>query len=131
MGYKLGTRSEQRLKGVHPDLVKVVRRAIEISPIDFTVLEGKRTVERQRELFAKKATRTMKSRHIHGFAVDLAPLINGDVRWDWPLYNQLSKVVKQAAKDVKVPVEWGGDWTSFKDGPHWQLPHKLYPDPKK
>jgi peptidoglycan L-alanyl-D-glutamate endopeptidase CwlK len=131
MGYKLGTRSEQRLKGVHPDLVKVVRRAIEISPIDFTVLEGKRTVERQRELFAKKATRTMRSRHIHGFAVDLAPLINGEVRWDWPLYNQLSKVVKQAAKDVKVPVEWGGDWTSFKDGPHWQLPHKLYPDPKK
>jgi peptidoglycan L-alanyl-D-glutamate endopeptidase CwlK len=131
MGYKLGTRSEQRLKGVHPDLIRVVRRAIEISPIDFTVLEGKRTVERQRELFAKKATRTMKSRHIHGFAVDLAPLINGDVRWDWPLYNQLSKVVKQAAKDVKVPVEWGGDWTSFKDGPHWQLPHKLYPDPKK
>jgi peptidoglycan L-alanyl-D-glutamate endopeptidase CwlK len=88
-------------------------------------------VERQRELFAKKATRTMRSRHIHGFAVDLAPLINGEVRWDWPLYNQLSKVVKQAAKDVKVPVEWGGDWTSFKDGPHWQLPHKLYPDPKK
>jgi peptidoglycan L-alanyl-D-glutamate endopeptidase CwlK len=131
MGYKLGTRSEQRLKGVHPDLVRVVRRAIEISPIDFTVLEGKRTVERQRELFAKKATRTMRSRHIHGFAVDLAPLINGEVRWDWPLYNQLSKVVKQAAKDVKVPVEWGGDWTSFKDGPHWQLPHKLYPDPKK
>lgn len=131
MGYKLGTRSEQRLKGVHPDLVKVVRRAIEISPIDFTVLEGKRTVERQRELFAKKATRTMKSRHIHGFAVDIAPLVNGEVRWDWPLYNQLSKVVKQAAKDVKVPVEWGGDWTSFKDGPHWQLPHKLYPDPKK
>jgi peptidoglycan L-alanyl-D-glutamate endopeptidase CwlK len=131
MGYKLGTRSEQRLKGVHPDLIRVVRRAIEISPIDFTVLEGKRTVERQRELFAKKATRTMRSRHIHGFAVDLAPLINGEVRWDWPLYNQLSKVVKQAAKDVKVPVEWGGDWTSFKDGPHWQLPHKLYPDPKK
>jgi peptidoglycan L-alanyl-D-glutamate endopeptidase CwlK len=130
MGYKLGTRSEQRLKGVHPDLIRVVRRAIEISPIDFTVLEGKRTVERQRELFAKKATRTMRSRHIHGFAVDLAPLINGEVRWDWPLYNQLSKVVKQAAKDVKVPVEWGGDWT-FKDGPHWQLPHKLYPDPKK
>lgn len=130
MGYKLGTRSEQRLKGVHPDLVKVIRRAIELSPIDFTVLEGRRTVDRQRELFAKKATRTMRSRHIHGFAVDIAPLIDGVVRWDWPLYNQLAKVVKKAAKEVKVPVEWGGDWTSFKDGPHWQLPAKLYPDPK-
>lgn len=130
MGYKLGTRSEQRLKGVHPDLVKVIRRTIELSPIDFTVLEGRRTVDRQRELFAKKATRTMRSRHIHGFAVDIAPLVDGVVRWDWPLYNQLAKVVKKAAKEVKVPVEWGGDWTSFKDGPHWQLPAKLYPDPK-
>lgn len=130
MGFKLGGQSEMLLRGVHPDLVKVVRRAIAISKIDFKVLEGVRTVARQRELVKKGASQTMKSRHIHGFAVDIAPFVDGQVRWDWPLYFQLASTVKQAAKDVGVAVEWGGDWKTFKDGPHWQLPARKYPDPK-
>lgn len=130
MGYKLGAQSELLLRGVHPDLIKVIRRAIQISKIDFKVLEGVRSVARQRELVKKGASQTMKSRHIHGFAVDIAPFVAGQVRWDWPLYFQLSATVKQAAKDVGVPVEWGGDWKTFKDGPHWQLPARKYPDPK-
>lgn len=127
MPFVLGTRSIQRLKGVHPDLVKVVHRAIELSTVDFTVLEGLRTLARQKELFAAKATTTMNSRHLTGHAVDLAPIIAGTVRWDWPLYHRLAKFIKAAAEDVDVPVEWGGDWKSFKDGPHWQLPFAKYP----
>lgn len=130
MGYKLGAHSELLLRGVHPDLVKVIRRAIQISKIDFKVLEGVRSVARQRELVKKGASQTMKSRHIHGFAVDIAPFVEGQIRWDWPLYYELAATVKQAAKDVGVPVEWGGNWKSFKDGPHWQLPARKYPDPK-
>lgn len=130
MAYKLGGQSEMLLRGVHPDLVKVVRRAIEITKIDFKVLEGVRSVARQRELVKKGASKTMKSRHIHGFAVDIAPFVDGQVRWDWPLYFDLAATMKQAAKDVGVTVEWGGDWKTFKDGPHWQLPARKYPDPK-
>lgn len=130
MGYKLGAHSELLLRGVHPDLVKVIRRAIQITKIDFKVLEGVRSVARQRELVKKGASQTMKSRHIHGYAVDIAPFVAGQVRWDWPLYFQLAATVKQAAKDVGVSVEWGGDWKTFKDGPHWQLPARKYPDPK-
>lgn len=130
MAYKLGAHSEMLLRGVHPDLVKVIRRAIQITKIDFKVLEGVRSVARQRELVKKGASQTMKSRHIHGFAVDIAPFVEGQVRWDWPLYFKLAEAVKQAAKDVGVPIEWGGDWRTFKDGPHWQLPARKYPDPK-
>lgn len=128
MTYALGARSRQRLAGVHPDLVKVVDRAIELTPLDFTVLEGVRTLERQKELMAQGATRTMKSRHLTGHAVDIAPFVGGEVRWDWPLYHRLAVAVKAAAQEVGVPIEWGGDWRGgFKDGPHWQLPWKDYP----
>lgn len=126
-GFALGTLSEKRLEDVHPDLVKVVRRAIATTDLDFTVLEGLRTLARQKQLVAKGASRTMNSRHLTGHAVDLGVTVNGEVRWDWPLYHRLAKVVKQAAKDVGVTVEWGGDWHSFKDGPHWQLPFATYP----
>lgn len=127
MAFHLSTLSLNRLSGVHPDLVRVVKRAIEISDVDFTVLEGVRTLDRQKQLVAKGASKTMNSRHLTGHAVDLAPVIDGKVSWDWPLYYQIAKAVKQAAKELGVPIEWGGDWKSFKDGPHWQLPWKAYP----
>lgn len=121
-GFQLGAASLQRLAGVHPDLIRVMKRAIEITPIDFTVLEGLRSRERQRQLVAKGASKTMNSRHITGHAVDIAPLVNGKVSWDWQYYHPLAAAVKQAAREVGVIVEWGGDWAKFKDGPHWQLP---------
>lgn len=127
MTYALGARSLERLKGVHPDLVRVVKRAIQITPVDFTVLEGVRTAERQRQLVASGASQTMNSRHITGHAVDLAPVIDGAVSWDWPLYRKLAPAVKEAARLEGVKIEWGGDWVRFKDGPHWQLPHAAYP----
>lgn len=130
MSIVLGQRSLSRLEGVHPDLVRVVKKAAAMSPLDFTVLEGLRTVDRQRQLMAAGATKTMNSRHLTGHAVDLAPMIGGTVRWDWPLYNQLAAVVKDAAKAENVSVTWGGDWRTFKDGPHWELPWKVYPKGK-
>ena len=127
MSIVLGQRSLSRLQGVHPDLVRVVKKAAALSALDFTVLEGLRTAARQKQLFDQGATKTMNSRHLTGHAVDLAPMIGGVVRWDWPLYHQLAAVVKAAAKAENVPIQWGGDWRTFKDGPHWELPWKEYP----
>ncbi|UZZ64120.1 peptidoglycan hydrolase [Escherichia phage A7_1] len=127
MGFVLGKRSIERLKGVHPDLVEVVKLAIKKSAIDFTVGEGLRTIETQRKYVAEGKSKTMNSRHLTGHAVDLWPLVNGSVTWDWKYYYPMAEAVKDAAKELNIPIEWGGDWTSFKDGPHFQLPHKLYP----
>lgn len=122
MGFKLGSMSLARLEGVHPDLARVIHRAIEITPVDFSVVEGLRTKERQAELVAAGASKTMNSRHLTGHAVDIAPYVGGTIRWDWPLFYQLAPAVKKAATELGVKVEWGGDWATFKDGPHWQLP---------
>lgn len=127
MAFSLGARSRARLVGVHSDLTKVLERAIELTPVDFTVIEGIRSSARQRQLVAQGASKTMRSRHITGHAVDIAPIIDGEVRWDWPLFHKIAPAVKQAAKEVGVPIEWGGDWFRFKDGPHWQLPWGKYP----
>ena len=130
MSIVLGHRSLARLEGVHLDLVRVVKKAAAMSPLDFTVLEGLRTLERQKQLSQLGATKTLNSRHLTGHAVDLAPMIGGAVSWDWPLYHRLAKIIKEAAVAENVPIEWGGDWRTFKDGPHWQLPWKIYPKGK-
>lgn len=127
MTYTLSKKSRDRLSGVHPDLVKVVERAIEITEVDFAVLEGVRSKTRQEQLVKAGASQTMRSRHLTGHAVDLGAYVAGSVRWDWPLYHKLAAAVKQAAAELQIPIEWGGDWTTFKDGPHWQLPWKEYP----
>lgn len=128
MGYKLGLRSLNNMRGVHPDLVKVIKRAIEISAVDFTVIEGLRSKARQAELYKQGATTTMRSRHLTGHAVDIVPYVGGSIRWDWPLFTPIETAMKQAAQELGVPLEWGGDWKSFKDGPHWQLPFKSHPE---
>lgn len=125
--YKLGPRSLMRLKGVHPDLVQVVKRAIEISTVDFTVLEGLRDPVRQRALVAVGASQTLNSRHLDGHAVDLGAWVDEQVDWSWPLYDKIAEAMKAAAAELKTPIEWGGDWKTFKDGPHFQLPWKEYP----
>jgi peptidoglycan L-alanyl-D-glutamate endopeptidase CwlK len=125
--FKFSARSTRNLKGVHPDLVRVALRAIAITDLDFGVTEGLRTVERQRELLAAGASRTMNSRHLTGHAIDVVALIGGEVRWDWPLYARLALHFKKAASEVGVPIVWGGDWKTFRDGPHYELPRKKYP----
>lgn len=127
MTYSLSKKSLERLSGVHPHLVDVVKRAIEITECDFTVLEGVRSKARQQQLVAAGASQTMNSRHLTGHAVDLGAYVGGSVRWDWPLYFKIADAMKKAAAELGVPLEWGGDWKKFKDGPHFQLPHKGYP----
>ena len=121
----LSERSEKNLTGVHPDLVSVVRRADELidadSGLSFIVTEGVRTAVRQAELVKAGASRTMNSKHLTGRAVDLAAVVSGGVRWDWPLYAKLAEAMKKASSELGVPIVWGGDWRSFKDGPHFEL----------
>jgi len=127
MGFILSRRSMKNLEGVHPDLVRVVKRALEITPVDFAVIEGMRSEEQQKVLVEKGASRTMNSRHLTGHAVDLAAWVGGTVSWWWEHYEKIADAMMEAAKELGVKVEWGGNWSSFKDGPHFQLPWKEYP----
>ena len=124
MGYKLGGRSLQNLSGVHPDLVSVVKRAIEITEQDFSVIEGVRNINRQRELVKSGKSTTMNSRHLTGHAVDIVPY---PVSWEWEDFYPIADAMKQAAEELSISLEWGGDWKSFPDGPHFQLSRKDYP----
>lgn len=125
--FKFSQRSENNLRSVHPDLMKVVRLALELSPVDFGITEGLRTVERQKQLVAEGKSQTMNSRHISGHAVDVFAYPTPAGSWDWQYYQQISQAFKLAGKNLGIPVEWGGDWKTLKDGPHFQLPYADYP----
>lgn len=127
MSYKLSTQSLQNLVGVHKDLVNVVVRAITLTSVDFKVLEGLRSLDQQKKNLANGSSQTLNSRHLSGHAVDLGAIVNGLLTWDWPPYESIAKAMKQAAYDIKVPIQWGGDWQYFKDGTHFQLPWARYP----
>lgn len=124
---QLDERSRKNLEGVHVDLMRVVTRAAEVSDVAFIVTEGVRTMKRQRELVAAGASKTLRSRHLTGHAIDFAPLIGGEVTWKWPAFHVVAAAFKQAAAELRVPIVWGGDWTRFKDGPHIELERKAYP----
>lgn len=119
--YQLGSRSKQRLAGVHPLLVAVTLRAIAISDQDFTVLEGVRSIEAQRINVQKGASQTMDSKHLrqsdgHGHAVDLAAWVNGAVAWDpWSRYVVIADAVRRAAIEQRTPIRWGGGWFTLND----------------
>ncbi len=122
---KLTQRDRARLKGVHPDIVKVLEKYLEIGTIPITVIEGLRTLATQKKYLARGATTTLRSRHLTGHAIDIGP--RDTPLSCWPPYYTIAKDFKLAAKLVGVTIEWGGDWKSFKDGPHWQLPWNKYP----
>lgn len=119
--------SLKNMTGIHRDLRRVLDRALQEGAVDFRVIEGLRTLARQKQLVASGASQTLRSRHLTGHAVDIVPMVGGKISWDWPLYHRLAPAMKLAAQAEGVPIEWGGDWKSFKDGPHWQLPWKQYP----
>ena len=141
-GFVLSERSLKNLDGVKDDLVRVVKRAIEISDTDFAVIEGLRTRERQAYLVKKGASKTMNSKHLTGDAVDIAPIVDGKISWDFEHYYALASVMAKAATELGVNVRWGGAWTTitsktgtpqewvkayragggrFLDGPHFEL----------
>jgi peptidoglycan LD-endopeptidase CwlK len=127
MSRRYSQRSLNNLKGIHPDLRRVIDRALKDSPLDFIVIEGLRTKERQQQLVAAGASRTMNSRHITGHAVDLLPLGPSGPEFAWPLYNKLGPAVEAAADAEGVKVVWGGRWAKFRDGPHFELDRTVYP----
>ena len=128
MTRKFGSRSLKNMVGIHPDLRRVLDRALQDSPLDFSVIEGLRTLDRQKQLVASGASQTLNSRHLTGHAVDLLPIgPDGKSAFDWPLYNQLGPAVKAAAEAEGVALDWGGDWKKFKDGPHFELDRFVYP----
>lgn len=133
MSFQLSNRSILRLDGVHPVLVSVVRAAIAISKVDFTVLEGRRTLEKQREYFNAGKSRTMASRHLTGHAVDLAPILDTDgdgdteLSWNPDDFLPLNDAMQQAAANLGVKVTWGGSWKGFYDGPHFEIRPEDYP----
>lgn len=128
MSFKFSKRSEDNLKGINPDLDKVIRRTLEISPVDFIVIEGLRTKERQKELVNTGKSQTTNSRHLTGNAVDIIPV---NTKWQIDEFKPLLKAVKQAADELGVKLRFGINWkndpslpieTRFIDAPHVEIP---------
>lgn len=139
--YQFSQRSESNLKGVHPNLVKVLKAAIQSSPVDFTIVEGVRTTKRQQELYALGRTRKgrivtyadgirKKSNHQpkmdgFGYAVDIYPFVNGKVQvHEKDTIKNLTTIaqhIKATAKKMKIAITWGGDWRKPYDPPHFEL----------
>ena len=114
-------RSKAKLQGVDPRLIKVAELALQRSPFDFGITEGLRTAERQKQLVAEGKSQTLRSRHLLGRAIDFVVYINGKPNWDLDNYQKVAQVFKQVAAEEGIEIEWGGDWKTFKDGPHIQL----------
>ena len=110
MGFTLSKRSLDRLEGVNDDMVRVVKKAIDVSKIDFGVICGMRTIEEQEALVAKGASQTMKSKHLDGLAVDLMAYVGGRASWELNLYDDIADAMKEAAKLEDVPIRWGAAW---------------------
>ena len=111
MAYKLSTRSQERLMGIEPELKEVVYEAIKVTKIDFGVIEGLRTEEKQKQLVESGASQTMKSKHLEGRAVDLMAYIGGRGSWELNVYDEIADAMKEAADKVEVAVRWGAAWT--------------------
>lgn len=132
--HKFSTSSEHNLRGVHPDLVAVTRRALELSAVDFGVTQGVRTLEEQKQQVAEGDSTTMNSRHIpdnnqskQSCAVDVVAYVGGTVSWRKKHYQRIAQAFFRAAIEQGIQIEWGGHWVSVFDGPHFQLSWRDYP----
>ena len=111
MSFKLSSRSTGRLGGIEPDLIEVVKAAIELTKVDFGVTCGMRTVQEQEALVASGASQTMKSKHLEGRAVDLVAYVGSSVTWQLNMYDDLADAMAAAARKLNVPVKWGAAWS--------------------
>ena len=121
MSFVLGAKSKEKLQGVDIRLVRLVEQDIKETTVDFTVLEGLRTPERQQQLVNDGFSQTLKSKHLTGHAVDLVAIVNGKVSWDKEHYPEIARAMKKAADEQQVKIRWGGDFKTFFDGPHFEL----------
>lgn len=119
--FKFSEKSLKKLEGVVPKLRMVVERALSLSEVDFSITEGVRSLERQKELVAAKKSLTMRSYHLRGAAVDVAAFIDGKLSWDFKHYEKINEAFQKAAKELDVTITWGGSWKTFKDGCHFQI----------
>jgi peptidoglycan L-alanyl-D-glutamate endopeptidase CwlK len=110
MTFVLGKASEANLLGVQPKLICCVRYAIKRTRVDFSVFEGLRDAARQAKLYASGASRTLKSDHLDGYAVDLVPYLDGRLQWQQPLCIEVARVMHQASRDLSVSLGWGAVW---------------------
>ena len=105
---RFGKRSKERLRGVDRRLVSVLNELIKI--MDVTIIEGLRSEQRQEKLLKEGSTKTKFSKHIEGKAVDLAPY---PIDWeDRDRFHYMGGMIRGIAKQLNVPVRWGGDWDS-------------------
>ena len=113
--------SLEKMNGVNSKLINLMKEAIKESPYDFSITEGIRTLKRQKELVAQGKSKTLKSYHLTGKAVDIAGWIDGKVTWDFKYYKEVADHIKEVARKLGYVITWGGDWKTFKDGPHFQI----------
>jgi len=121
MTWKFSKRSKDKMRGVHPALVQVMEAALPTSPFDFGVTSGLRTHAEQVELVARGSSKTMKSKHLEGLAIDIAVYNHGQLTWEMKYYEAVAAHIKHIAANLGIGITWGGDWKSFRDGPHYQL----------
>lgn len=119
--YSLSKRSLDRLAGVDPKLVAVVKRAIQLTKVDFGVTEGLRTIETQRKYVKAGKSQTMQSKHLEGKAVDLVAYVEGNVSWELNLYDDIADAVAKAARELNVSIRWGAAW-NIPDITRWSMP---------
>jgi peptidoglycan L-alanyl-D-glutamate endopeptidase CwlK len=110
MTFKLSQRSLDNLKGVDERLQKAVQHAIGETKVDFGVICGLRTIDEQRELVAKGASQTLKSKHLDGEAVDLMAYIGSRGSWELNLYDDIADAMREGAERANVPIRWGAAW---------------------
>ena len=120
----LTPKSKERLAEVHKDLQKVIEAAAVKPPYNFQITCGKRTIEEQRLLVKLGKSKTLNSRHLTGDAVDVVVYVDGAITWEYKYYKELSEHIKAVARGLKIGLEWGGDWKSFIDAVHYQLPRE-------
>ena len=113
--------SLNKMNGVDSKLINLMKEAIKESPYDFGITEGIRTLKRQKDLFVEGKTKTLKSYHLVGKAVDIKIYVNGEITWDFKYYKEVAEHIKEVARKLGYVITWGGDWKTFKDGPHFQI----------
>jgi peptidoglycan L-alanyl-D-glutamate endopeptidase CwlK len=122
MAFSFGRASQEKLATVKIELQHVVRLALYLSPVDFGITEGIRTIERQKILVSQGKSQTLKSRHLIGEAIDICPYINGSFTYeDKEAFKQIAAAFDTAAAILGEKITWGGNWVSFVDMPHFQI----------
>jgi peptidoglycan L-alanyl-D-glutamate endopeptidase CwlK len=110
MSYIFGDRSNASMIGLHPDMVMLAQMALQLSDVDFTVIEGFRSPDRQAELVLAGASQTKMSKHLIGHAIDVAAYVNGIICWEWPHYPKIASAFQAASRELGIPVIWGACW---------------------